>query len=171
MAKVLSLFSGSLASRVATRIVERHPDVDCVYLLYFRSPFSREFEDLRQMVRTEWPHAIFRTQSIKKEYRRLVEVTEEGEFSLPLSCHNCRSLLFAKAARYMERVGAQYIVSGEMPGENPRAEKRLRGVIEALGVDDRILRPLCVGSSRRRARGLEKWLDRDQNGKRNKKDG
>ncbi len=166
MAKVLSLFSGSLASRVATRIVEQHPDVDCVYLLYFRSPFSREFEDLRQLVKTEWPHAIFRTQSIKKEYRRLVEVTDEGEFSLSLSCYNCRSVLFAKAERYMERIGAEYIVSGEVPGANQLTAKQLRGIAENLGVADRILRPLCVGASRGRVRGLEKWLDRNQDGKR-----
>lgn len=166
MAKVLSLFSGSLASRVATRIVEQHPDVDCVYLLYFRSPFSREFENLRQLVKTEWPHAIFRTQSIKKEYRRLVEVTDEGEFSLSLSCYNCRSLLFAKAERYMERIGAEYIVSGEVPGANQLTAKQLRGIAENLGVADRILRPLCVGASRGGGRGLEKWLDRDQDGKR-----
>jgi len=166
VAKVLSLFSGSLASRVATRIVEQHPDVDCVYLLYFRSPFSREFEDLRQLVKTEWPHAIFRTQSIKKEYRRLVEVTDEGEFSLSLSCYNCRSVLFAKAERYMERIGAEYIVSGEVPGANQLTAKQLRGIAENLGVADRILRPLCVGASRGRVRGLEKWLDRNQDGKR-----
>jgi hypothetical protein len=168
VAKVLSLFSGSLASRVATRIVEQHPDVDCVYLLYFRSPFSREFEDLRQLVKTEWPHAIFRTQSIKKEYRRLVEVTDEGEFSLSLSCYNCRSLLFAKAARYMERIGAEYIVSGDLPGANQLTAKQLRGIAENLGVTDRILRPLFVGGSRGRVHGLEKWLDRDQDGKRSR---
>ena len=168
MAKVLSLFSGSLASRVATRIVEQHPDVDCVYLLYFRSPFSREFEDLRQLVKTEWPHAIFRTQSIKKEYRRLVEITDEGEFSLSLSCYNCRSLLFAKAARYMERIGAEYIVSGDLPGANQLTARQLQGIAESLGVANRILRPLCAGASRRRAHGLEKWLDRDQDGKRSR---
>ncbi len=165
MAKVLSLFSGSLASRVATRIVEQHPDVDCVYLLYFRSPFSREFEDLRQLVKTEWPHAIFRTQSIKKEYRRLVEVTDEGEFSLSLSCYNCRSVLFAKAARYMERIGAEYLVSGDVPGANQLTARQIRGIAENLGVAGRILRPLCAGASRGRARGLEKWVDRDQDGK------
>jgi len=164
--KVLSLFSGSLASRVATRIVEQHPDVDCVYLLHFRSPFSRESEGLRQLVRSEWPHAIFRTQSIKKEYRRLVEVTDEGEFSLPLSCYNCRTLLFAKAARYMERVGAEYIVSGEIPGANQLTARQLRGIAKDVGVADRILRPLCVGTPRGGARGLEKWLDRERNGKR-----
>ena len=166
MAKVLSLFSGSLASRVATRIVEQHPDVDCVYLLYFRSPFSREFEDLRQLVKNEWSHAIFRTQSIKKEYRRLVELTDDGEFSLSLSCYNCRSLLFAKAARYMERIGADYLVSGEIPGANQLTARQLRSIGEDLGVADRILRPLCVGATRKRIRGLEKWLDRGQDGRR-----
>jgi hypothetical protein len=166
VAKVLSLFSGSLASRVATRIVEQHPDVECVYLLYFRSPFSREFEDLRQLVKSEWPHAVFRTQSIKKDYRRLVELTDEGEFSLPLSCYNCRSLLLAKAARYMERIGAEYIVSGEVPGANELSAKQLRSIAENLGVADRVLRPLCVGTPRGRVRGLEKWLDREQDGKR-----
>jgi len=163
VAKVLSLFSGSLASRVATRIVEQHPDVDCVYLLYFRSPFSREFEDLRHLVKTEWPHAIFRTQSIKKEYRRLVEVTDEGEFSLPLSCYNCRSLVFAKAARYMERIGADYLVSGEVPGASQLTAKQRRSITENLGIADRILRPLCIGTGRKR--GLEKWLDRGQDGR------
>jgi hypothetical protein len=162
VAKVLSLFSGSLASRVATRLVEQHPDVDCVYLLHFRSPFSREFEDLRQLVRSEWPHAIFRTQSIKKEYRRLIEITDDGKFSLPLSCHNCLSLLFAKATRYMERIGAEYMISGEVPGHSARATKRLRDVARDLGVDGRILRPLCAGSSRRR--GLDRWANRDGNG-------
>ena len=162
MAKVLSLFSGSLASRVATRIVEQHPDVECVYLLHFRSPFSREFEDLRQLVRTEWPHAIYRTQSIKKEYRRLVQITDNGEFSLALSCHNCRSLLLAKAVRYMERIEADYLVSGEVPGQGMSVTKRLRSIARELGVEDRILRPLCVGSSRKR--GLERWAGRDGNG-------
>jgi len=166
VAKVLSLFSGSLASRVATRVVERHPDVDCVYLLYFRSPFSRESDGLRQLVRSEWPHAIFRTQSIKKDYRRLVEVTDEGEFSLSLSCYSCRSLLFGKAVRYMERIGAEYIVSGEVPGACRLTAKQLRGIAEDLGVADRILRPLCADSSRSKVHGLEKWLDCNQDGRR-----
>ena len=165
MAKVLSMFSGSLASRVAARVVERHPDVDCVVLLYFRSPFSREFEDLRQMVRTEWPHAIFRTQSIKKEYRRLVEVTDEGEFSLSRSCYNCRSLLLTKAIRYMERVGAEYVVSGEIPAADHLTAEQRRGIAEELGVADRILRPLCTSASRARIRGLKRWLDPGQSAK------
>lgn len=171
MAKVLSLFSGSLASRLATRIVEQHPDVECVYLLYFRSPFSREFDGLRQLVKSEWPHAIFRTQSIKKDYRRLVEVADDGEFSLEGSCYNCRSLLLGKAVRYMERIGAEYIVSGEIPGANQPSAKQLRGIAERLGVGDRILRPLWGSPVPSRVRGLDQWLERNRNGNRSRHGG
>jgi len=164
VAKVLSLFSGSLASRVATRLVEQHSEVECTYLLYFRSPFSRESEELRQFVRNEWPHAVFRTQSVKKEYRRLVEVTDDGEFSLPLSCYNCRSLLLSKASRYMERIGAEYIVSGEIPGASQLTAEQRQEIAESVGVSDRILRPLCVSSLRGKTRGLGRWLDREANG-------
>ncbi len=142
-------------------MVARHPQVDGVVLLYFRSPFSREDEGFRQLVRSEWPNAVFRTQSIKKEYRRLVEITESGEFSLSQSCYNCRSLLFAKAVRYMERIGAEYLVSGEVPGSSELTARQVRGIAERLGVADRILRPLCVDGSQSRSDGLEQWLDRD----------
>lgn len=160
MAKVLSLFSGSLASRVATRLVEQHPDVDSVTLLHFRSPFSREGEELRQLVRAEWSHAVFRTQSIKKEYRRLLEITPEGRFSLAGSCRNCRLLLLSRAARYMERIGAEYIVSGELP-DSLATEDRSE-TDELVGMTGKILRPLCVVRSR--ARGLNRWAGRDGKG-------
>jgi len=164
VAKVLSLFSGSLASRVATRLVERHSDVDSVYLLYFRSPFSRESEDLRQFVKAEWPHAVFRTQSVKKDYRMLVEVAEDDQFSLSLSCYNCRSLLLAKAARYMERIGADYVVSGELPGGTQLTAEQRQGIAVDVGIADRMLRPLCVSLSHKKNQGLERWLDCGSNG-------
>jgi len=137
------LFSGSLASRLATRLVALHPQVECVQLLHFRSPFSRESDDLRQLVRSEWPRTIFRTQSIKKEYRRLVGVAADGAYSLPQSCLNCRSLLLGKAVRYMERVGADYLVTGELPGAHGVDAAELLRIAEDWGVSNRVLRPLC----------------------------
>ncbi|MFC2099341.1 hypothetical protein ACFLSF_00710 [Candidatus Bipolaricaulota bacterium] len=143
MAKVLSLFSGSLASRVATRLVALHPQVECVQLLHFRSPFSRESDDLRQLVRTEWSRTVFRTQSIKKDYRRLVATSTDGEYSLAQSCLNCQSLLLGKAVRYMERIGADYLVTGELPGTRGADAPESARMAETWGVSDRILRPLC----------------------------
>jgi len=157
VAKVLSLFSGSLASRVATRLAQRHPDVESVCLLHFRSPFAREPEPLRQLVREEWPGVLFRTLSLKREYRRLVECERGAPFALTESCISCRSLLLARAVRCMERMAVDYIVTGDVVGENGVGRRDLVNLSEAFGLADRILRPLCADDPGDLDRDLSKW--------------
>lgn len=143
MVKVLSLFSGSLASRVATRLVAQHPLVEAVYLLHFRSPFAKEKEDLRQLVRDEWPGVSYRTQSLKREYHRLVSITPGEPFSVARSCANCRRLLLHRATRYMERVNADFLVTGDIVGRHGVRGDDLLHIAENLGIRGRVLRPLC----------------------------
>lgn len=157
MVKVLSLFSGSLASRVATRLVETHPDVESVCLLHFRSPFAREPEGLRQLVRQEWPGVPLRTQSLKREYRRLIVSDGFEGFDLRRSCLNCRSLLLSRASRYMERVGAEYLVTGDVLGENGVERKDLCAISDACGLTGKILRPLCSEEPERPKGGISAW--------------
>jgi len=157
VAKVLSLFSGSLASRVATRLAQRHPDVDSVCLLHFRSPFAHEPEDLRQLVKDEWPGISLRTQSLKREYRRLIEATEAESFNLSRSCLSCRRLLLGRAVRYMERTGAQYLVTGEVLGQHGLGKPELLDLAESFGLEDRILRPLCSRSRPDDVGALSAW--------------
>lgn len=144
MVKVLSLFSGSLASRVATRLVERHPRVSSIQLLYFRSPFSRECEELRQIVKSEWSSATYRTQSIKKDYLDLISLTDEGEFSLAQSCRSCQSLLLSKTARYMDRINAEFVVTGCIPGKHGSTRQSASDVAAREGLEGRILNPLLA---------------------------
>jgi tRNA-specific 2-thiouridylase len=157
VAKVLSLFSGSLASRVATRLVEEHPDVDSICLLHFRSPFAKEPESLRQLVREEWPGAPLRTQSLKREYRRLVDCQRGEAFRLADSCLSCRRLQLGRAVRYMERVGADYLVTGDVLGENGIGRRNLTGLTEAFGLAGKILRPLCSEEPGSVGGGLSEW--------------
>ncbi|MCK4570761.1 hypothetical protein KAT84_02305 [Candidatus Bipolaricaulota bacterium] len=159
MVKVLSLFSGSLASRVATKLVERHPQVSSVQLLYFRSPFSRECEELRQLVKSEWSGTTFRTQSIKKEYQDLIALTDEGEFSLSESCRSCQSLLFSKTARYMERIGADYVVTGCIPGKHGLEAQDIASFAAREGLEGRILNPLLTDNLLSVPNDLSSWAD------------
>ncbi len=142
MAKVLVLFSGSLASRIAGTLARRHPDVTSVQLLHFRSPFASEGEELRDLVRDDWAGTMLRTQSLKREYRRFIESNEDG-FSLRAACMQCRALLMARSARYMERVGADFIMTGERLGRHGLGCEELEWLTETLGVEGRVLRPLC----------------------------
>ena len=159
MVKVLSLFSGSLASRVATKLVEQHPHVSSVQLLYFRSPFSRECEELRQLVKSEWAGFTFRTQSIKKDYQDLIALTNEGEFSLSGSCRSCQNLMFSKAARYMERIEADYVVTGGIPGNHGLAVQDSSAAAAMAGLDGRILNPLLTELPLRTPDDLSAWAD------------
>lgn len=155
MAKVLVLFSGSLASRVAGALAQRHPDVDSLQLLHFRSPFAVENEEFRDVVRLEWPGTPLRTQSLKREYRRFVEPGAEP-FSVRRACIHCRSLLVSKAVRYMERVGAEYLVTGERLGRHGLGAEDMDRLAARHGAQGKILRPLCHGPE---LRSLDAWSD------------
>ena len=159
MVKVLSLFSGSLASRVATKLVEQHPQVESVQLLHFRSPFSRECEQVRQLVKAEWSRSTFRTQSVKKDYLDLIALTDEGEFSLSGSCRSCQSLMFSKAARYMERIEADYVVTGGVSGKHGLTPKDSFTIAAMKGLGGRVLNPLLMQHPLRIPNDLNVWAD------------
>jgi tRNA-specific 2-thiouridylase len=155
--RVLALFSGSLASRVAARWVSRCRGVESVHLLHFRSPFAAETEDLRLLVRDEWPRSVFRTQSLKREYRKFLE-PDGDSFSAKRACQNCRSLLLSRGVRYMTRIGAEYIVTGDMLGRNGLGAPELMELDEQAGVSRRVLRPLCFDYESD-APSVEAWAD------------
>jgi tRNA-specific 2-thiouridylase len=155
--KVLSLFSGSLASRVATRLVERHEEVESVCLLHFRSPFAKESEDLRQLVREEWPGTPLRTQSLKREYQHLIDSTCGDSFNLSRTCLSCRRLLLTRAIRYMHRVGAKFLVTGELPGQHGIGTSVLADMSESLALAGRVLRPLFSSDPMRMPESVSSW--------------
>jgi len=152
--RVLVLFSGSLASRTAARLVANHPAVDAVSLIHFRSPFSSDLDDLRELVRAEWVGTPYRTQSLKREYRRFIDPA--GGFSLRSACVNCRSLQLARAARYMQRIKADYLVTGDRIGGHGIELEDLAELTAGAGLEGRVLRPLCHGASRK-PRDLADW--------------
>jgi len=159
--KALSLFSGSLASQVVTRLVEHTPGVDEVLLLHFRSPFFEEYEAVRELVKSEWPGVSFRTQSLKKDYRRLANIPPGSCFTLKRSCLSCRTLMLSRAIRYMERIQADFIVTGEIVGHNGLYEEEMERITEDLGISGLVLRPLSARLLAPSRPELEGWFDRE----------
>lgn len=161
MVRVLSLFSGSLASRVATCLVERSPEIDETFLLHFRSPFFDEYDTIRELVKREWMGVSFRTQSLKKDYQRMANIPPGGCFSLKRSCLSCRTLMLSRAIRYMERIEADFLVTGELVGNNELAEKEMERITEDLGIGGVVLRPLSAGLLPPTRPELEGWIERE----------
>jgi len=143
--RVLSLFSGSMASQVATELVARLPQVEEVCLLHFRGPLFEELDHFRETLKLDWAEMKYRTQSLKREVRQLVSSPAGEPFSIAQTCFSCRSLLLARGVRYMERIGAQFLVTGELVGEHGLTADNLASISERLGATGRIFRPLSAG--------------------------
>jgi hypothetical protein len=158
--KGVSLFSGSLASQVATRLVERSPGVDEVLLLHFRSPFFEEYDGIREIAKSEWPGVGFRTQSLKKDYRHLANIPPGGSFSLRRSCSSCRRLILSRAVRYMRRLQADFLITGEIVGEHGLLAEDMECIAEDLGIADVLLRPLSARLLPPTRPEEEGWIDR-----------
>lgn len=159
MVTALCLYSGSLASRLAARLVAGSPQVERTALLHFRSPFFAEDERLREQVKDEWPGAIFRTQSLKKDYRRLANIPPGRPFSLKRSCLSCRTLMLVRAIRYMERIKADFIVTGDLVGRHGLGPEELERITEDLGVGGLVVRPLSARLLPPSLPEREGWLD------------
>ncbi|MFQ5793745.1 MAG: hypothetical protein ACE5JP_01690 [Candidatus Bipolaricaulia bacterium] len=143
MIRVVSLFSGSLASIIATKLIQREEKIDELKLIHFRSPFFRDYDRTKQLTREIWENPDFRSQSVKKEFRKVANI-HNGTYNLKSSCIGCRKLLIAKGLRYMERVKADFLITGEIVGVRGLGEMEMIEIVEAVGSGDRVLRPLSA---------------------------
>jgi len=160
----LALFSGSLASRVAARLVQFSPAVDKIFLLHFRSPFFEEVDGLRDLVKEEWAGTVYRTQSLKNDYRRLANIIPGQHFSLSRSCLSCRTLMLSRAIRFAQRLKADFIVTGEVIGRHGLSESEMERITEDLGISGFVLRPLSARLLPETIPELKGWVERGRMG-------
>lgn len=141
MVRAVALFSGSVASILAAKLVLQAPQVDEVRLLHFRSPFFRYFNETKALARDLWLPPVH-SQSVKNDSRKLSNIN--GSYRLRDCCIGCRSLMLRRGLRYMRRVGADFLITGEIVGRHGLGSEDIRWVSEQVGDSGRILRPLSA---------------------------
>ena len=141
--KALVLFSGGLDSMLAVKLMlEQGLDVEAVN---FTTPFyicdesliDRFSEELRIKV-----HKVF----LGDEFLRIVENPRYGYGSQMNPCIDCRILMFRKAKELADKIGADFIVTGEVLDERPFSQRREAMLLieRASGLEGKILRPLSA---------------------------
>ncbi len=145
MAKAVALFSGSLASILAVELVRREPAVEEIKLIHFRSPFFRDYEPIKELARSLWDFS-FRSQSLKKDFYGLSGRPAESEEDClaHTGCFGCRKLMLRRGLRYMKKVGADFLVTGEIIGRRGLGLTELEELTRQLGAEGRVLRPLSA---------------------------
>ena len=142
-AKALVLLSGGLDSMLATRLVANQ-DVD-VEAVHFVTPFSKHDEQFIDRFCEELGiklHRVF----LGQEYLDMLISPPHGYGSQMNPCVDCRIFAFRKAKELAEKIGADFLVTGEVLGERPFSQRRdvMLLIEEEAGLRGKILRPLSA---------------------------
>ncbi len=141
--KALVLFSGGLDSMLAIRLIlGQGVKVEAVHFL---TPFCSGDLDLIERFCEENGVKLHKV-SLGLEFVELVTSPPHGHGSHMNPCIDCRILELKKAKELGERIGADFLATGEVLDERPFSQRRdLMLLIEReAGLSGRILRPLSA---------------------------
>ena len=142
-AKALALFSGGLDSTLAIRLIQDQGiGVEAVN---FTTPFCLCDKCAVQTVSEESGikvHRIF----LGQEFLDLIANPPHGYGSQMNPCIDCRILMFRHAKEMAERIGADFIITGEVVNQRPFSQRRnMMFMIEReAGLEGKVLRPLSA---------------------------
>lgn len=153
--KGIGLLSGGLDSAVAALVTrDAGADVEC---LHFFTGFCVTGHNSR-VGRRDRPIANHALQ-VAAEAGIAVELVDIAEDYLPVvmtpkfgygkhmnPCIDCRIFMLQRAKAHMEKVGADFVFTGEVLGQRPKSQlkKALKTIEREVGLEGRLLRPLSA---------------------------
>jgi tRNA U34 2-thiouridine synthase MnmA/TrmU len=147
--KALALLSGGLDSTLAIRVIQDQ-GID-VSALNFVTPFCNctnkasgcKSEAKRVAEKLNVPIKIM---SKGKEYLEIVRHPKFGYGKNMNPCVDCRIFMHKAAKEYMKKVGASFIITGEVLGQRPMSQRRdtINIIDRESGLKGLVLRPLSA---------------------------
>ncbi|MCM8771425.1 MAG: hypothetical protein NC936_06165 [Candidatus Omnitrophica bacterium] len=148
MVKAIALLSGGLDSILATRLIlEQGIEVEGVnFLTVFCTCTAHGKTCLASKSAADKLGIKLRVFEISKDYFEIVKNPKYGYGSNMNPCLDCRILMFKKAGQYMRKVGAQFLITGEVLGERPMSQRKeaMRIIERDSGLEGLIVRPLSA---------------------------
>lgn len=146
--KALVLLSGGLDSTLATRIIsDQEVEVECInFISLFCTCTPKGRSCLASRAAADKLGIKLKVMKVGKEYLEIVKNPKHGYGSEINPCLDCRIYKFSKAREYMKKIGASFIVTGEVLGQRPMSQrKKAMEIIEKESkLEDLILRPLSA---------------------------
>ena len=148
--KAIALMSGGLDSTLAVRLIKEQ-GIEVV-ALNFKSPFclcdGKASEGCKSHAKNAAEQLGIEVKVIHKglDYMDVVRSPRHGYGSAINPCVDCRIYTFNTAKRYMEEVGASFIVTGEVLGQRPMSQRKdpMFLIERESGLEGLIVRPLSA---------------------------
>ena len=160
--KAVMMLSGGLDSLLALKLVLEQ-GIEA-HALHFTSAFSpdRSAEGARRAAgQMGVPLTV---EDMTEGLLQLVHTAPHGRGAGMNPCIDCRIMQLRLAKELMTRLGAGFVVTGEVLGERPMSQRR--GALEVIerdsGLEGLIVRPLCALALEPSRPELEGWVDRSR---------
>jgi tRNA-specific 2-thiouridylase len=165
--KALALLSGGLDSTLAVKVMlEQGIQVEA---LNFTSPFCTctgknagcKSEAVRVADELKIPIKVMNK---GLEYLEIVRNPKHGYGKGMNPCIDCRIFLLRKAKAYMDKSGADFVITGEVLGQRPMSQRRnaMQLIERESGLEGLLLRPLSAGHFAPTIPEREGWVDRNR---------
>jgi len=161
--KAVGLLSGGLDSTLAVKLM-MDQGVD-VTAFNYEAPFCQcgggGSEAVGAATRLGLPLHV---ETGGEEYLRMLRNPRHGYGSGMNPCIDCRILMLKRAKRFAQKIGANFIFTGEVLGQRPMSQHQeaLRIVEKESGLEGKILRPLSAKLLPPTEAELKGWVNREQ---------
>ncbi|MFH1855731.1 MAG: tRNA 4-thiouridine(8) synthase ThiI [Candidatus Omnitrophota bacterium] len=140
--KAIILFSGGLDSILAAKLIlDQGVEAEGVI---FTSVFYSSIDDAKNAAKELG--IKLKVFEISREFFKVFKNPRYGYGSNLNPCIDCHIFMFKKAGFYMKKIGADFLVTGEVLGERPMSQNRttMKVIEKQSGFEGLILRPLSA---------------------------
>ena len=164
--KALALLSGGLDSTLAVKLMlKQHIEVEAVsFVTAFCTCASKESSCLASESAARKLGIKLKIFNVSREYLAIVKNPKYGYGSNMNPCIDCRLFMFKKAKEYMQKIGALFLLTGEVLGERPMSQRReaMKLIERDAELEGLILRPLSALLLEPTIAEQRGWVDRSR---------
>lgn len=174
--KAVAMMSGGLDSTLAAKIIKRQ-GIDVQGVNFFTGFCVTEHR--RRVVSSDRTKKVPRHEALRAgaDLNIPIEIIDVHEDYFPVvanpkygrgkafnPCIDCRLFMFKRAKTYMEEIGAEFVITGEVAGQRPMTQyKRMLNMLARKSeLGDRLLRPLSAQLMEPTLPERMGWVNRDE---------
>jgi len=162
--KAVSLFSGGLDSILAIKIIqEQNIEVEGVYVDLGFEANKEKIDYLKKMAKK----LDIKLHIVDKQQEYIEKILFNPVYGYGKNmnpCIDCHAFMIRSAKEVMEKIGAKFIISGEVVGQRPMSQRlpALKSVNKLSEADGLILRPLSAKLLPPTIPEIKGWVDREK---------